>query len=108
MTGSIALGTVSPSLFTADQSGGWLAAAQVIIAHSDGTQTFMPSVATCTNDLIYNGMTWSGCVPIPINLGSATDQVVLELFGTGIRGFSSIPAPCSSCEYSPVGVEAGS
>ena len=27
-----------------------------------------------------------GCLPAPIDLGSGTDQVILLLFGTGIRG----------------------
>jgi hypothetical protein len=77
---------VAPALFTADESGGWLAAAQVVIAHADGSQTFMPAIATCTSNLVWNGMSWSGCVPIPIDLGSSTDQAILVLFGTGIRG----------------------
>ncbi len=94
LTGTVELETVAPSLFTADESGGWLAAAQVVIAHADGSQTFIPSIATCTSNLVWNGMTWSGCVPVPINLGSNTDRAVLELYGTGIRGVSSIVPLC--------------
>ena len=30
-------------------------------------------------------------VPAPINLGSETDQVFLLLFGSGVRGASSLP-----------------
>jgi uncharacterized protein (TIGR03437 family) len=108
MTGNIVLGTVAPSLFTSDQTGGWLAAAQVVIAHADGSQTFMGSIATCGNALVFDGMTWSDCVPIPINLGSTTDQVVLELFGTGIRGANSLAASCQGCGYSAVRVMVGS
>ena len=108
MTGSILLGTVAPSVFTADQTGGWLAAAQVVIAHADGSQTFMGSIATCTSTLVFNGMTWSPCVPIPINLGSATDLAVVELYGTGIRGASSIVTLCPNCGYTAVSVSTGS
>ena len=77
ITGGIALVTVAPALFTADESGGGVAAAQVVIAHRDGSQTFSGAIASCNS---------GGCTPIPINLGSSTDQAVLELFGTGIRG----------------------
>jgi uncharacterized protein (TIGR03437 family) len=75
--GDVALVTVAPALFTADESGGGVAAAEVVIAHRDGSQTFIGAIASCNS---------SGCTPIPINLGSSTDQAVLELFGTGIRG----------------------
>jgi len=77
ITGGITLVTVAPSLFTADESGAGVAAAQVVIAHQDGSQTFIGAIASCNS---------SGCTPIPINLGSSTDEAVLELFGTGIRG----------------------
>ena len=36
------------------------------------------------------GASAGSCVAKPINLGSATDQVTLELFGTGIRGNSGL------------------
>jgi uncharacterized protein (TIGR03437 family) len=68
ITGAVSLVTVAPSLFTANESGNGTAAAQAVIAHQDGTQTFI------------------GNVNSPIDLGSSTDQAVLELFGTGIRG----------------------
>ncbi len=87
--GTTTLNAVGPSLFTADQSGGWLAAAQVVIVHSDGSQTFMNSVAQYSSTLEWNGTTWSNWIPFPINLGSSTDVAVLELFGTGIRGVNS-------------------
>jgi len=77
ITGAVTLAAVAPSLFTANESGKGTAAAQVLIVHSDGSQTFMPAIATCSN---------GSCTPIPINLGSSTDQAYLVLFGTGIRG----------------------
>ena len=40
--GSIQVQPVSPSLFTVDQSGDGLPAAQVVIIHADGRQTFSP------------------------------------------------------------------
>ena len=77
ITGPVDLAPVVPSLFTSNESGGGVAAAQVVTSHSDGSQTFVGNIATCTN---------GNCTPIPLSLGSSTDQVVLELFGTGIRG----------------------
>jgi len=77
ISGDVNLVTVAPSLFTADESGKGTAAAQVAIAHQNGTQTFTGAIASCNS---------SGCTPTQISLGSTTDQAVLELFGTGIRG----------------------
>jgi hypothetical protein len=91
ISGAISMDATAPSLFTADESGTWLPAAQVLTVHADGSQKFMSSVATCSDSLVWNGSTWSHCVPIPIDLGSSTDQVILELFGTGIRGVNSLP-----------------
>jgi uncharacterized protein (TIGR03437 family) len=77
ITGDAMLATAAPSLFSANETGRGTAAAQVVIGHADGSQTLIPAIATCSS---------SGCTPIPINLGSSTDQAYLVLFGTGIRG----------------------
>ena len=77
ITGDVTLVTVAPSLFTASENGQGVAAAQVVIAHQNGSQTLIGAIASCNS---------SGCTPTPIDLGSSTDQAVLELFGTGIRG----------------------
>jgi hypothetical protein len=96
LCGSTTLNPVVPSLFTADQTGGWLAAAQVVIAHSDGSQTFMSSIAQYSGSLTFNGSSWSNWTPIPISLGSSTDVAVLELFGTGIRAVNSFASALKS------------
>jgi uncharacterized protein (TIGR03437 family) len=77
ITGDATLASAAPSLFTANETGRGVAAAQVVIGHADGSQTFIPAIATCSG---------SGCTPVAIDLGSSTDQVFLVLFGTGIRG----------------------
>jgi len=77
ITGDATLAAAAPSLFSANETGRGTAAAQVAIGHADGSQTLIPAIATCST---------SGCTPIPINLGSSTDQAYLVLFGTGIRG----------------------
>lgn len=102
LCGTVSVNTVSPTLFTADQTGAWLAAAQVIIIHSDGTQSFMESIAQYSDTLVYNGATWSNWIPIPINLGTSTDVAVLVLFGTGIRGVSSYDSAAAAGGYGPL------
>jgi uncharacterized protein (TIGR03437 family) len=76
-TGDVSVVTVAPSLFTADESGHGTAAAQEVIVHPDGSQTFIGAIASCEP---------SGCSATPLSLGSAADQAFLELFGSGIRG----------------------
>jgi uncharacterized protein (TIGR03437 family) len=63
--------TAAPSLFSADGSGGGLAAAQVVRVSADGSQTYAP---------VGNAA---------IDPGPDTDRLVLILYGTGIRGRSS-------------------
>jgi uncharacterized protein (TIGR03437 family) len=74
--GTVPIAAVAPGLYTANATGQGVAAAIVVTVHADGSSgfvfTFQPGTATA----------------IPIDLGLDTDQVVLELFGTGIRGHS--------------------
>jgi len=87
LSGMVSFARVTLSLFTADESGQGVPAGQVVIGHADGSQTFVSSIAQCTS---------KGCTPVPIDIGASTDEVVLELFGTGIRNVNpaiSYPAP---------------
>ena len=79
-SGTATLAAVAPSLFSASNSGRGPAAALVTVLHADGTSS-MGYAATCTG---------SSCSNSPIDLSSATDQVFVELFGTGIRGCNSL------------------
>ena len=77
----VALGTaqiaaVAPGLYTATSTGQGVAAAIVVTIHADNSSGFVYTFQ-CTA---------SGCTALPVDLGLDTDQVVLELFGTGIRG----------------------
>jgi len=49
------------------------------------------SGGTATYQNVYSVNASGALVPLPINLSPATDQVYLELYGTGIRGHSSAP-----------------
>jgi uncharacterized protein (TIGR03437 family) len=75
-TGTLPIGAVAPGLYTANATGQGVAAAIVDTVHADGSSsfayTFQPGASTA----------------LPIDLGLDTDQVVLELYGTGIRGHS--------------------
>jgi len=87
--GSSSFGTaqivnVSPGLFAANATGNGLAAAVVLRIRADNSQSYEPVAA-------YDP-TSNNFVARPIDLGPATDQVFLLLFGTGIRNRSSLAA----------------
>lgn len=74
----------APALFTAAASGQGLAAAIALRIKQDGTQLFE---RVAEFDPVQQRF-----VPIPIDLGAATDQTFLLLFGTGLRGRSNLDA----------------
>ncbi len=71
----------APALFSADASGKSAAAGYATIVNPDGSQSTL-SIAQCTETPV-------ACSTTPIPLVSGT-QVYLVLFGTGIRGRSSL------------------
>jgi uncharacterized protein (TIGR03437 family) len=77
--GSTQIAAVAPGIYSADSSGKGVAAAIVVTVHADGTSGFVYA-SQCSSA--------GGCTAVPIDLGLDTDQVVLELYGTGIRGLS--------------------
>jgi uncharacterized protein (TIGR03437 family) len=78
--GTATLAAVAPGLYSANGTGQGVAAGVVFTQHSDGT-TSLANIAQCSAGT---------CTAVPIDLGLATDQVTLELFGTGIRGHSGV------------------
>ncbi len=80
--GSVIIDRVAPGLFTANFDGKGAAAAVAITVAADQTQTTQ-AVARC-------GTAQGSCVTSPIDLGPAGTQVVLTLYGTGIRGRSAL------------------
>lgn len=81
-TGSANIGPVAPGLFTANADGRGAPAAFAITVALDLTQTTQP-VALC-------GVVPGSCVTAPIDLGGTGIQVILTLYGTGIRGRSAL------------------
>jgi uncharacterized protein (TIGR03437 family) len=80
-TGIVQISAVAPGLFAANANGQGVAAALVL---RTGSQNFEP---VARFDMAQNRF-----VAVPIDLGAANDQVFLVLFGTGIRGRSSLSA----------------
>ncbi|MFN0110614.1 MAG: SBBP repeat-containing protein [Blastocatellia bacterium] len=86
--GSISVGTVnitavSPGLFTANSTGAGIAAATVFRLKADGATSFEPVVRF---DAALGRL-----VPVPIDLGPESDQVILLLFGTAFRNNTGLP-----------------
>ena len=74
----------APAVFSADASGKGLAAAVALRIKADGTQVFE---RVADFDPVQQRF-----VPIPVDLGAATDQTFLLMFGTGLRGRSGLEA----------------
>ncbi|SPF41715.1 hypothetical protein SBA4_2780007 [Candidatus Sulfopaludibacter sp. SbA4] len=80
-SGPVQIAPISPGFYTASQDGKGAPAAIAVTVHADGTSAFVYT---------FQGNAATGFTPFPIDLGASTDQVVLELYGTGIRGRSSL------------------
>jgi uncharacterized protein (TIGR03437 family) len=65
---------------------------------ADGAQTQLP-VYQC-------GAAAGSCTPAPIDLGAESDQVILLLFGTGIRGGKSVSVRIGGLEAPVLGASA--
>jgi uncharacterized protein (TIGR03437 family) len=74
----VTIAQVSPSLFAADSSGAGAAAA-VAMAYAPNAPVQVLPVFNCSVSPLV-------CTATPIDLGSASTSVYLELYGTGIRG----------------------
>ena len=73
---TIQIDSVSPGLFTANASGVGVPIALAAIYGANGSVT-PETVFTCP--AAYQ------CAPAPMSLGSSTDQLIVSLYGTGIR-----------------------
>jgi uncharacterized protein (TIGR03437 family) len=76
------IAAISPSLFTADSSGKGAPAAIAVAYAADSSSQVLP-VFSCSGSPVT-------CTATPIDLGPASTNVYLELFGTGIRGRSGL------------------
>ena len=83
-SGAAQISSVAPGLFTANSSGQGVPAAFALRVKAGGAQNYEP---VAQFDSAQNRF-----VPAPIDLGPATDQVFLGLYGTGLRFRSSLSA----------------
>ncbi|HYE72841.1 MAG TPA: hypothetical protein VEF04_05900, partial [Blastocatellia bacterium] len=94
-SGPVRILPTAPGIFSADSTGSGLAAALVqrIIGENS---TFEPVVQYNSSNQTFS--------PIPIDLGSETELVYLNLFGTGIRHRSALTAVTATVGGVSVGV----
>ncbi len=83
-TGTIQVANVAPGLFTANANGQGVPTGYVLRVRADNSQSVEPLSRLDTAT--------SRFVAVPIDLGPATDQVFVILFGTGFRSRSSLSA----------------
>ena len=83
-TGITQISPLAPGLFTFDMTGQGIVAANVVRVKSDGSQQREPVATYDAAQQKY--------LPVPIDFGAATDQIFLELYGTGIRGRRALTA----------------
>ncbi len=81
-TGNVNIAEMAPSLFTANSDGKGAPAAFAVRVKPDNSQS--------TEAVAQFDATQNKFVPAPINLGTPEEQVILVLFGTGIRYYSSM------------------
>jgi uncharacterized protein (TIGR03437 family) len=82
ITGTVQIEPVAPALFAANASGTGVAAAVGLRIGADGSQTPL--------EVFRFDAALRRSVAVPIEFGTAGDQILLILFGTGIRGNSGL------------------
>lgn len=82
-TANVTIESVSPGLFTQNSTVGGVAAGSAMRYGSDGTLKATTSLARWDDGQ-------AKFVPEPIEMGEASDQVFLVLYGTGLKGRSSL------------------
>jgi uncharacterized protein (TIGR03437 family) len=79
-TGSALIDALAPGLYSASGTGSGVAAALAALYSTDGMVT-PENLVECSS---------AGCTAVPMSLGNPTDQLIVSLFGTGLRNFSSL------------------
>jgi uncharacterized protein (TIGR03437 family) len=83
-TGALPIEPVAPALFSMNANGQGVAAGIAVHAKPDGSQSW--------EYVFVLGCAVGSCVAKPIDLGPESEQVVLQLYGTAIRGRSLLAA----------------
>ena len=94
--GTVQINPVAPGLFTANSSGRGVPAAVAERILANGSRSTVPVAAF--------DQTQNQFVPVPIDLGTAADQVFLAAFGTGFRFRSALTAVTATIGGTPAEV----
>jgi len=92
-SGAVNIASVSPGLFTASSNGQGVAAAVALRVRANNSQVFEPVVRFDAGQNRF--------VSVPIDVAPAGEQVILLLFGTGVRFRSNLSAVLVSIGGSP-------
>ena len=90
--GTVQVDPVAPGLFTANSDGKGAPAALAARYSAGGAQTAVP-VFQC--DVT--------CTPAPFDLGADTDQLILMLYGTGLRAARSVTVTIGGVDAAVLG-----
>jgi uncharacterized protein (TIGR03437 family) len=82
-TGAVTIASSAPGLYSMNSDGAGVAAADAVRLTASN-QTVPETVFACTASAARS------CLPSPLSLGASTDTLYVELYGTGIRGASSV------------------
>jgi uncharacterized protein (TIGR03437 family) len=83
LTGSITIASSAPGLFSMNQDGAGVAAANAFLITASN-QTVNQTLFTCNPPAVRS------CLAAPLSLGGTGDTLYVELYGTGIRGAASV------------------
>ena len=76
VSGTTQIQPLAPAIFAANANSAGVAAAVAVLAKADGTQIVEP---------VFNCSRAGACTATPLDMGTASDQLILSLYGTGIR-----------------------
>jgi uncharacterized protein (TIGR03437 family) len=92
---TVQIDSVSPGIFTANASGAGVPAALAARYSASGALITPVAVFQCSG---------SGCTPAPMSVGASTDQLIVSLYGTGVRHRSSAAAVTATISGQPAPV----
>ena len=83
LTGSLTIASSAPGLFSMNSDGAGVAAADALL-FTPSNQVVNQTVFTCNPPAVRS------CLAAPLNVNSAAGTLYVELYGTGIRGATSV------------------
>jgi uncharacterized protein (TIGR03437 family) len=82
LSATVSITRVSPGIFAANMNGQGVFAGQAVHVHADGSREVDSSATFDSSTKTY--------VANPVNLGPSTDQVFLQIYGTGLQHASTV------------------